>query len=681
MLTGIENVQQACKICGYFCKNRRSLGNHLAKSHPELGTSKDYFDNYLKTDDVVCACGCGEKTAWQKVEYRYGDYVNGHNPAGFKIKQPTFTRTQIEKRNKKIREAYESQAVRVKVGQAVKEGLDKSDFDFSSFRKEVWANKDHRQRQNESRIKSWQGEVGQIRKEKVFTKEFGRKISEANMKRGIKRSSQAEEDFCCLLESLGQRVIRSRWFNFPEKIWCADCYLPDSKTIIEFDGSYWHGHDRVSDFSVSQLTSMTNDLKKNKLARDRKLNLIRVREADVASIKTFDDLISAASHIVSQGEVIHEGTHHHSESDIIITRETLIKLTKEKGRDEVEKTYLKPLKDYLRSYVDYWGWFYPERDEDLTRVLTKLNDINKLGGSTTGSSWLKKRVKSYWNVDGGPAKSFNDDKPLESVLRYRLGLNNSKDYTYKLSDGTIHTGRETFDITLAEVRAGFIVQRMKVSWFKPAWASYIYKQYLSDHVSPVVWDPSTGFSARMLGFASVFPSGTYIGCEPASETFADAQRVANELICHLPQVKIDIRQQGSEMCKLPDASIDFVFTCPPYFDTEKYFNEPGQCWKDYPDKQTWLDKYLIPTLLTSRIALKSGCYAVFVISTRLSEDLIHAGLAVGLEFMKCEEFVMSNDHFERSKSFERVQKECIVVFRNSYLLIRCVITSTVLSAI
>lgn len=123
MITGIQDVEQLCAICGYKCKNRRSLGNHLSKSHPEMESSRQYFDTYLLSDKILCKCGCGGETLWKITEYRYGDYINGHNPAGFKVKQPYFTDEQIHLRNKKIKAAYESHELRQKVSHAVREGL------------------------------------------------------------------------------------------------------------------------------------------------------------------------------------------------------------------------------------------------------------------------------------------------------------------------------------------------------------------------------------------------------------------------------------------------------------------------------------------------------------------------------------------------------------------------------
>jgi hypothetical protein len=80
---------------------------------------------------------------------------------------------------------------------------------------------------------------------------------------------------------------------------------------------------------------------------------------------------------------------------------------------------------------------------------------HSLSSSTHGSDWLKSRVKSFWEVDRGPVKAFQSDKILQSVLSYRLGLNNSKLYDYVLLDGEKVSVHETFDMTLRDVRGRY----------------------------------------------------------------------------------------------------------------------------------------------------------------------------------------------------------------------------------
>ena len=134
---------------------------------------------------------------------------------------------------------------------------------------------------------------------------------------------------------------------------------------------------------------------------------------------------------------------------------------------------------------------------------------------------------------------------MRAVLAYRLGLNDSKPYEYQVNGKKI-VSNETFDITPKQIRRGCVVQRRAVSWFQPALAAKIWSGVLQSRSRPTVWDPSSGFGARMLGFAAMFPDGTYIGCEPATMTHADNSALAEELMKHLSDFAATVTKSGSE---------------------------------------------------------------------------------------------------------------------------------------
>lgn len=669
---GIEDAEQVCLACGKKCVNRRSLGNHVARSHRDIGDLQAYCLKYI-TQDVVplCCCGCGQAVSWHKVFYRFNDYVSGHNKTGFRVTQPVFTREQIKNRNVKIRNTYAERGdeIKSKISDAVSLGLasQASKDRLSKSKKLLWSSESYREKQRIARIKSWQGPEGDARRVKVFTDSFGQKISASNMARDVKRTSRAETEFVERLRAgCGLDIETSKWFNFETKTWCADVWIPSLKTIVEFDGTYWHGLDRVEDFTVDQLVNMTNDMIKNKLAIDKRLSLIRIREDALPpghTLLSLDDVLQNAYHIVKDGQVIKEGTLKMTDTQAIITRETLIIAKKEHGPEWIESTYMRVLIDLLRAHVSYWGWFYPEPKDDLSSVLIALGrsaSTPTLTSSTAGSTWLKSRVKSFWDVDRGPSKTFHADAILRSVLLYRLGVNDSKPYTYELSNGMSVTCNETFDISLKDVRTGFVVQRNKVSWFKPHWAAWVYRRYLKDVNEPVVWDPSIGFSARILGFASQFSRGTYIGTDPAVSTHADAQTVAAEVVALRPGLMFDLRCEGSEKTRIEPDSLDLVFTSPPYFDVEMYFDEPGQCWRDYPEIELWRQMYLRKTLSTAASALKPGRRLVVNISSKYRDIVLDDAIVCGFTFEEEVFLPTFRDHFDRARSSAGRQESMLV---------------------
>jgi site-specific DNA-adenine methylase len=67
---------------------------------------------------------------------------------------------------------------------------------------------------------------------------------------------------------------------------------------------------------------------------------------------------------------------------------------------------------------------------------------------------------------------------------------------------------------------------------------------------------------------------------------------------------------GFEDLEVEDDSIDFCFTSPPYFDTERYSNEPTQSYKKNPSYEDWRDSFLHVMLEKIMRCMKSGRYVL-----------------------------------------------------------------------
>jgi hypothetical protein len=326
------------------------------------------------------------------------------------------------------------------------------------------------------------------------------------------------------------------------------------------------------------------------------------------------------------------------------------------GSPENNEKMMELMTEFLNIYVSLVGWFYPrfESDEDSHIALMKsVENIKKnreiLNMSNEGSTWLKNNIHSFWDVDIGPQRMFFNEKTLRAVLAYRFGLNNSKPYKYTLSNGETVYCNEVFDITFKNIRTGFLVQRNKVSWFKPSWAAYIYNKY-SGSEAPVIWDPSIGFSARLLAFCSLYNKGTYIGTDPAIKMCEDARVVSKQIkSLGLSKVDVSINQMGSELDNIPfeNDSLDLVFTSPPYFKIEKYYDEPGQCWKDYPTIESWVEKYLTKTFSNAYNGLKKNKHMVINITPKLKSHIIDSAVSVGFKYVSNEVIKLGRDHFDR----------------------------------
>lgn len=353
-----------------------------------------------------------------------------------------------------------------------------------------------------------------------------------------------------------------------------------------------------------------------------------------------------------------------NDEQVLVSREELILVTQRSGAAAVEEMLLPAVFDFFRDHVIAWGWMYPVPGESLTEALATLRSASGTLSSTSrlGCDFLRAAFPSYWNTDGGPVRAFADDKTLRGVLRYRLGINNSKDYTYTLSSGEEVTTRETFDINLKNVRRGFVVQRKAPSFFKPAVAQSIYRRWVRAD-EPVVWDCSGGFGGRLLGFAAAFPRGVYYACEPAAQTHHDLSALGVALVEEGHLLHAEVLKQGSETVSFAPASLDFVFTSPPYFDLERYFDEPGQCWRDYPTEALWAKRYVLPTLRAAFEGLKPGCFAVFNVDDLRRAIFVSAAEEVGFAFVEEQRLSVGADHFARKRGKEEARTEPLLVFR------------------
>lgn len=310
---------------------------------------------------------------------------------------------------------------------------------------------------------------------------------------------------------------------------------------------------------------------------------------------------------------------------------------------------------------------FAESIADVRRACRKMG--GKLpSNSSAGSAYLKSVIHAYWDVQAGPMESFSDTRVLNAVTRYRLGLNTSRSYTYVLADGRRVDCNEHFDVSLKALRTGFVVRRNAVSWFKPAVAATLYERFIGGSMAPRVWDPSAGFGARLLGLAAVCPDATYIGCEPASQTHTGLCRLIDDARSVLPSFTACVVRQGSEMSlagSIMDGEIDLVMTSPPYFDRERYFDEPGQCWRDFPTLSQWSTGYLIPTLKEAARVLKVGGHLVLNVSEERAPDVIAAASSIGFSRDPDHDISLSlgKDHFSRHRGVIADSHEPVLVFR------------------
>lgn len=200
------------------------------------------------------------------------------------------------------------------------------------------------------------------------------------------------------------------------------------------------------------------------------------------------------------------------------------------------------------------------------------------------------------NQKESPIERWNDDEVLKNVIR--------KTWTWQLKHGngtfTTNRLRQNFKIYGAS---------QTVSNFRPTAAKYIYNKYGNNGV---VWDMSMGWGGRLLGFLSS-DCKTYIGTDPSIKTFEGIFHMGMDLNKEGTK-DVQLYRLGSEVFRPLKGECDLCFTSPPYFDTEKYSDEPTQSYLKYPSEKEWIDGFLTKTIKNCSYGLKHNGYMILNIA-------------------------------------------------------------------
>lgn len=188
---------------------------------------------------------------------------------------------------------------------------------------------------------------------------------------------------------------------------------------------------------------------------------------------------------------------------------------------------------------------------------------------------------------------FYDDRKLERAIRL----------CFEHRDGE-HLASPT-----ALRRALELVTGENIQNFKPLNARAIV-----DHLCPAMWgnvyDYSAGYGGRLLGITTSKMRYNYTGIDPNTET-VNYLNYLNDLIYDAIGNRGIIKQTVSEEYD-PDVAhgIDLAFSSPPYFNLEKYCDEPTQCMNRYTTLDDWFEGYVVPTMKNIHRRLNSdGIFA------------------------------------------------------------------------
>ena len=213
----------------------------------------------------------------------------------------------------------------------------------------------------------------------------------------------------------------------------------------------------------------------------------------------------------------------------------------------------------------------------------------------------------FWTIRCGGAKQspmeiFYDDKKFKSTIRKCWNWN------LKHFKGEEDIEKNKFHENRLRQSLKIYTGTQSVSNFRPTAAKLIYEKFGGDGV---VWDMSSGWGGRLLGFLAASNTKHYIGTEPSTRTYEGLMKIRKDF--SYINKKVDIHRQGSEDSVFGE-SFDLCFTSPPYFDTEKYSDELTQSYIKYPTQDEWVDGFLRSTIENCYNGLKEGGYMLYNIA-------------------------------------------------------------------
>ena len=229
----------------------------------------------------------------------------------------------------------------------------------------------------------------------------------------------------------------------------------------------------------------------------------------------------------------------------------------------------------------------------------------------------------HWNTVkcGGDEKSvldhWNNDDELKTLIRKTV------DYEIKHNKGVFTTNR-------LRQNAKVYCSKQSVSNFRPTVAKYIYNKYGN---KGVVWDMSSGFGGRLLGFLAS-DCKKYIGTDPSTPTFNGLMEMKNDY--EYVGKDIELHKLGSEIFRPEEKSVDLCFTSPPYFNTEKYTDEDTQSYKKFPTTNEWLNGFLRQTIKNCHYGLKDDGYMIINIANvksypNIEDDILKVAKEEGFD--------------------------------------------------
>jgi methylase of polypeptide subunit release factors len=156
----------------------------------------------------------------------------------------------------------------------------------------------------------------------------------------------------------------------------------------------------------------------------------------------------------------------------------------------------------------------------------------------------------------------------------------------------------------------------------------------------------------------------YIGIDPNGETITNnrAMMEALGISTGIEFKDTELIQACAEDCLGRMEPVDLIFTSPPYFDAEKYTDEPTQSYLRYPTLDKWYAGFMDPCIAQAKQALLPGGHLVLNVNEDMAERVKSAALGVGFVLEDTWRLALSQHQYNK-KSCGLYRYEPVLVFR------------------
>lgn len=258
------------------------------------------------------------------------------------------------------------------------------------------------------------------------------------------------------------------------------------------------------------------------------------------------------------------------------------------------KNDFKKLKETNLQFVAQEKWFsrYDYKYDFLDLVIPSSNVGNR------SSDYFHQ--KSRWMCDSINAPSPQRTWSEERFLRTLLGALWTLKYDHV--DNTV-------------LRSIIGLRKYIAAQFRPSAAKLLYEHFEAKNIL----DFCSGWGDRLSGFMASEEGVSYTGIDPNSRLHPDYQRQIDTF--GKDRSVNMINGCAEDDLSLPDGFFDFIMTSPPYFNIERYTQEPSQSFKRHNKRasgqeklDTWLEGFLYPSIERAWKSLKPNGHMAINIS-------------------------------------------------------------------